>query len=243
MLFHQSLPLLAVTALLAGCSASIGGEKAGGAAGPDGSRSFAASGFTGVELAGADTVEIKQGSAFSVVATGPQDVLDRLEVVVDGDMLVIRRKVSKMGWSVSRNATVTVTMPVLTKAEVSGSGDLTADRAAGDAVAVSLSGSGDLTLTAVEAKTLAVSVAGSGDLKIAGGKAASGDFGLAGSGDIAATGLSLTDASVSLAGSGDVALTATGAVKASIAGSGDIRVVGGAKCDSSTIGSGEVTCG
>ncbi len=241
----KSLSILVPALLLAGCNASVGGgdDAAKGTNGPDGSRSFAAADFTGVELAGADDVVIKQGASFSVVATGPQSVLDQLVVSVADGVLVVRRKTMGMSWSDAQTATVTVTMPVLASAAISGSGDLTADRAAADSVAATLSGSGDLSIATVDAKTVALSLAGSGDLKIGGGKADSGDLGLAGSGDMDASGLSLANASVSLAGSGDIALTATGAVKASLVGSGDVRVSGGAKCDSNAIGSGEVICG
>jgi Putative auto-transporter adhesin, head GIN domain len=238
----QQLFFASIMALtLAACGASSG-NLAKGTDGPDGSRSFAAQDFTGVELAGSDDVIVKQGAAFSVVATGKQAVLDKLEVSVADGVLQIRRKPSNFSWSDDDGATITVTLPTLTHAEVSGSGDMMVDRAAGDAVKAILSGSGNLEVAAVEASKVNVTLAGSGDLAIKGGKSAKGDISLAGSGDIDTSGLMLADAEVSVAGSGDVRLTATATADVSIVGSGDVKVGGGAKCDSNQLGSGSVSC-
>jgi hypothetical protein len=236
------LTALATALTLAACSPGNDGKPDSGNAGPDDRRSYNLSGYTGVELAGPDNVVVKQGAAFAITATGPREVLNKLELAVTDGVLIVRRQSEFMNWSSGKGATVTVTMPALTSAEVTGSGSLTADRAAGDRISASIAGSGDLELTLVEAKSVDLSLAGSGDLVVKGGKADRGDISLAGSGDITATGLSLTTADISLAGSGDIDATATGTAEVSVAGSGDVRVGGGAKCDSSEIGSGSVMC-
>lgn len=209
---------------------------------PDGSRSFAVTDFTGVELAGSDNVVVTRGEGFSIVATGPQDILDKLEVQVSNGVLVISRESQKMSWGSGATATIAVTLPRLDKAELSGSGELTVDAASGDAVELVLSGSGNLDIANVTAKALDVALAGSGDLTIKGGKADSGDISLAGSGDVDAQGVTLTRADISIAGSGNVDATATGTADVSVIGSGDVRLGGGAKCDSSAVGSGKISC-
>jgi Putative auto-transporter adhesin, head GIN domain len=241
---------IASIALLAACGMNDAkGDGAGtnkgtvaGKSGPDGSRTFAATGFTGVELAGSDNVVVTRGAAFSVVATGPQDVLDKLEVSVKDGVLIITRKSNMMNWSSDKGATIAVTLPALDNAELSGSGEMTVDTASGDSVDVVLSGSGNLDVASVTAKTLAVALAGSGDLTIKGGKADSGEVAVAGSGDVDVKGVTLTSAEISVAGSGDIDATATTTAEVSIVGSGDVRVGGGAKCDSSELGSGTVSC-
>lgn len=242
--------VLTAAALLAACGMNdANGENAGrdsrgiaGKAGPDGSRTFAATGFTGVELAGSDNVVVTRGEAFSVVATGPQDVLDKLEIEVRNGVLIVARKSNLMHWGNGKGATIAVTLPRLDSAELSGSGQLTVDSAEGDSVDVVLSGSGNLDVANVTAKSLEVALAGSGDLIIKAGKADSGEVSVAGSGDVDVKGVTLTSANVSIAGSGDVDVTATVAAEVSIVGSGDVRVGGGAKCDSSELGSGKVSC-
>jgi hypothetical protein len=232
-----------VALMLSACGKADGADSAPRKAGPDGSRSFVATGFTGVELAGSDNVVVTRGESFSVVATGPQDVLDKLDIRVNGGVLEVRRKPSAMNWSSDNGATIAVTLPRLDSATLSGSGGMTIDSAAGDAVALALSGSGDMKVAAVATKALDIALAGSGDLSIAGGKADSGDVSLAGSGDIDMKGVTMTTADIALAGSGDINATATGTADVSIVGSGDVRIAGGAKCDSSELGSGTATCG
>ena len=85
----------ALTALLAGAlalsscsfasyddSVSCGETVAGG-------RRFAVTDFSAVTLAGPDRVIIRQGQGFSVVASGPADVLERLRVSQDGAGITI----------------------------------------------------------------------------------------------------------------------------------------------------------
>ena len=233
---------IAAAAFLSACG--MGDDKGSVAAktGPDGSRSFAATDFTGVELAGSDNVVVTRGEGFSIVATGPQDVLDKLQVQVSNGVLVISRESLKMNWGSGATATIAVTLPRLDKAELSGSGELTIDAASGDAVAVVLSGSGNLDIANVTAKALEVVLAGSGDLSIKGGKADNGEIALAGSGDVDVKGVTLTAAEISIAGSGNVDATATGTADVSVVGSGDVRLGGGAKCASSELGTGEIRC-
>ncbi|MBA4748437.1 MAG: DUF2807 domain-containing protein [Sphingopyxis sp.] len=229
-------------ALLSACGLDDDKGSVAAKTGPDGSRSFAAADFTGVELAGSDNVVVTRGNTFSVVANGPQDILDKLEVQVSNGVLVISRESQMMNWGSGKNATIAVTLPQLDKAELSGSGEMNVDAASGDAVDVVLSGSGNLEIATVTSKTLDVSLAGSGDLTIKSGKADRGDIALAGSGDVDVKGVTLTAADISIAGSGDIDATATGTADVALVGSGDVRLGGGAKCDSSELGSGKVSC-
>ena len=240
---HRFAGALAAVTLLAACSVRDEGSGIAAKASPDGSRSFAATGFTGVELAGPDNVIVKRGAAFAVTATGPDSALDKLVVRVDnGRLRIARESEGIMSWSDKYRVTVTVTLPQLDELVLSGSGNFDADAARGDSVDVVLSGSGNLTLAAAEAKALDVALAGSGDLTIRGGAAERGDVALAGSGDIDMKGMKLASADISLAGSGNIEATATSTAEVAIIGSGDVRLGGGAKCDSSELGSGTVSC-
>lgn len=240
---HRFAGVFAAVVLLSACTVQDEGSGIAAKAGPDGSRSFAATGFTGVELAGPDNVIVKRGAAFAVTATGPDSALDKLEVRVEnGRLRIARESKGIMAWSDNDRVTVTVTLPQLDELVLSGSGNFDADAARGDSVDVVLSGSGNLTLASAEAKALDVALAGSGDLTIGGGSAERGDVALAGSGDINMKGIKLTSADIALAGSGDIEATATGTAEIAIVGSGDVRLGGGAKCDSSELGSGKASC-
>ncbi|WP_268801431.1 GIN domain-containing protein [Sphingopyxis sp. H115] len=103
------------------------------AAGPVTTQSYALTGFTGVEVAGPDDVTIRQGDNFSISARGRADVIDRLEIKVDGTRLVIGRK--RDGFSFSSrdddDLDIAITMPRLDALRLTGSGSIDADAAGG----------------------------------------------------------------------------------------------------------------
>ncbi|MBO9712407.1 head GIN domain-containing protein [Sphingomonas sp.] len=235
------LLLICAAALpLGACHASW--EHKGTEVAPSGTgatRSYAATGFTGVDVRGSDDVIVKAGQAFSVTAQGDSKLLDKLDIRVDGDTLRIGRKES-WSWS-GGNARITVTMPKLTSASVAGSGNLTADRAEGD-FSGDLAGSGNLEVAGLAGGKVDLSVAGSGNIKVS-GTAQSLHADTAGSGDIDARGLKTSSANVSVAGSGNVNGNVEGEADVSIVGSGDVDLGASAHCKVSAMGSGEAHCG
>ncbi|RYD54260.1 MAG: DUF2807 domain-containing protein [Sphingomonadales bacterium] len=240
LLMIAMLPLLATTAA---CQSKW--EKEGAsvpASGPGAARTYAASGFTGVDLRGSDDVDVKMGNAFSVTAEGDPKLLDQLDIQVVNGVLRVGRKDSKDGWfgHNDRGARIHVVMPKLASASVGGSGNLSVERAEGD-VSAAVSGSGNLTIADLRGGMSSLSVAGSGDIDVAGVTeklAAS----IAGSGDIDSTRLTANSAEVSIAGSGDMKGVVKGGAAVSIVGSGDVELTGGAKCAVSAVGSGEARC-
>jgi Putative auto-transporter adhesin, head GIN domain len=210
--------------------------------GPNGTRSFDVSGFDEVELAGSDNVRVVAGPAFSVQASGPEKILDRLKIEVKGSTLSIGRKKSfSMGWSNDGSALITVTMPLIKEASVAGSGDMSIDRVETPDFVADLAGSGKLNVKSAQVEKLSVSIAGSGDVTLT-GSTKNIDISIAGSGSVMAKDVNATDASVSIAGSGNVDARASGVVSVSVAGSGDVNITGTTNCKTSKMGSGEVRC-
>ncbi len=213
--------------------------------GPTISKAFEVGDFQRVELAGPYDVQVKTGSKASVNVRGPQNVIDHMVIEVKGDELHIGSRNSHgfhFNWGGhDDNVQVMVTVPMLSAAEVAGSGEIRIDRIAGDKFAGSIAGSGELHVAAMEVKALAVNVAGSGDVEIA-GTAQTAEYNIAGSGDLDASALQAQDVNVSIAGSGNARGHATGTAKISIMGSGDAEITGGAKCDVSKMGSGDAHC-
>lgn len=239
--------LLITAALLplAACHASWDRDGAEGhqakASGPATSRSYDAKDFTGVELRGSDDVEVKVGAAFSVKATGDARTLDDLEITVVNGTLRIDRK-DRKGWSFGhdRGATIEITMPAISAASVSGSGDMDVDKVQGDFKGA-VGGSGNLEVGAINGGAVDLAIGGSGDVKVA-GTATRLSASVAGSGDIDFGGLTAATADVSIVGSGSVRGKVTGDANVSIAGSGDAELSGGARCRVSAVGSGEARC-
>jgi hypothetical protein len=212
-----------------------------GANSPAGSRSFALSGFDQVALSGSDDVEVVVGPTFSVSATGPQAVLDRLDIRVDGSSLKIGRKPS-MGWHWGgKGAVIRVTMPAISGAAVAGSGDMKVDKAEGKSFSANVAGSGDLSVGAIKVDAFKAGIAGSGSSSF-NGVTNTADMSILGSGSLEGRDLTATTASLSIAGSGDATLRVTGSASGSVAGSGDINITGTDKCTISKMGSGEVRC-
>jgi hypothetical protein len=236
--------LIALLALvpLAACSGAARSEDAPDNS-PKSSRTFAVDQFNAVNSAGPDDVDVRVGPSFSVRAEGSQKVLDALEITREGDSLKISRKNdSGFHWGGSdRGAKIYVTMPRMTAASMTGSGDMTVDKVSGDAFAANSTGSGDLSIGMLNVASATLSVTGSGDLKVA-GTAKTGNFSIAGSGDIEAPQFKSSSASVSVLGSGSVSAAVAGTANVNSMGSGDVTLTGGAKCTTSKAGSGDVNC-
>ena len=208
---------------LAACSGTAKSEGTP-PSGTGGNRTFAVDSFTGVDAAGPDDVDVRVGSGFSVRAEGDPKILDKLEIVKEGDTLMVRRKEHSFSWGGDRKgAKIYITMPRMTAASTTGMGDMTIDHVDGEKFQASATGSGDLNIGALSVQAVDLSVTGSGSVGTA-GTAKTGSLSVTGSGDITAPKLSLGQASVNVMGSGDVTLT------------------GGAKCTTSKMGSGDITC-
>lgn len=219
------------------------GSISGAATGGHGTRSFELTGFDAVRLSGSDDVRVVRGATFSIVATGPNDVLDRLDIRTEGKTLVVTRKRnSGWGWSSEREgATVTVTMPMIRAAQVAGSGDMRVDRADGAVFKGGVNGSGTLDLPSISAASVELDVTGSGDL-VAKGEAKTIALSVTGSGDLDASGLSADTARVAIQGSGDISANARQSAAVNIAGSGDATIRGTRNCTINKAGSGEANC-
>jgi len=239
--------LLAPTLLVIAAAASSAGctHERIEDAGPKTTRAFPVGDFSQIAVAGSYDVRVRTGGKPGVTVTGPKNILDHMEVEVDGNRLEIHPKKETWGhriqWGSHDKVMVDVTAPSIEKASIAGSGDVAIDKVAGNSFDGSIAGSGSLGLGSIDVKALKLSIAGSGDVT-GSGKAVSADHSIAGSGSIELGKVTTQDLNVSIAGSGDVVTMATGTAKISIMGSGDVTVTGGAKCDVHKMGSGSANC-
>jgi hypothetical protein len=231
-----AFPLLA----LAGCGTANSESRDRG---PDGRRSFAVSGFESVSLEGSDNVRIVRGPKISVIATGPQRVLDLLNIRVEKNTLKIDRKPGRTNWLRRdyRGATITITMPSITAAGVAGSGDMTVDRADGPSFGAAVEGSGNLKVASIAVTRAQLAAEGSGDLTIS-GTARDSAMAAEGSGNIDARGLVSQQATIAVEGSGDIAATVRQRATIAVEGSGNVDVTGTDNCAIVKNGSGSARC-
>lgn len=213
------------------------------------SRRYDLSGFTAVQVRGTMDVVVEQGP-FEVMAEGEEDVLDRLNIMMEGQVLHIANggKSSRNGSCNASGAQVRVRMPQVSALEVYGSGGITAGAMTANgplrlllqgsgslvmgsalgaaSLTVDLAGSGDVLCGAMEViGTTAVNLSGSGDVVLE-GRTARLSIDLAGSGDVDASGVESTGTTATLVGSGDILLGRTGPLEQRITGSGRIEVHG-----------------
>ena len=237
---------LAAAAIGAAATISACGDARSEEPGPIVARNFQVGNFTKIEVAGPFDVDVKTGANPGVAARGNQNLIDRLEVEVQGDTLVVRPKKDRKwfggGWSVNGKGTLAITVPMIRAATLAGAGDMRIDAVRGESFEGQIAGSGDLRLGTVEVESLTVGIAGSGDAAAGAGRVERAEYNIAGSGGVDASGIAAQDLEVSIAGSGDIRAQATGRAKIDIVGSGYVDVTGGAKCSVSKAGSGNVRC-
>lgn len=208
-------------------------------------RNYYVGAFDRIELAGAYDATVRTGAAPGVHARGGENVLDRLVVEVKDGKLLIHPK-ERMGfhwgWGHSGKVELTVTVPQLHGATLTGAGGIDIDKIQGDRFEGTLAGSGGLSVGSLDVQSLKLSIAGSGDARAGAGKARSAEYEIAGSGGVDAGGVQTEQLKVSIAGSGNVKAHSSGAADVDIMGSGDVDVAGGAKCTVNKAGSGSVRC-
>jgi len=194
--------------------------------------------FTGVHLSFSGDVYLRQGNTQSVRVEGQQNLIDHLNTdVVDG---VWKMKFNAKNVNYKSKFKVYITVPTLTYAKVSGSGDMnTQGKFTGlnDLVA-GVSGSGDLVMD-VECKTLSVKVSGSGDVEMS-GNANDANIKVTGSGTYDGYEMKTRNCEASVTGSGDISTYASETLIANVTGSGDIDYKGSARVKAKVTGSGDI---
>jgi hypothetical protein len=194
-------------------------------------------GFSAVDSDGSLDVAITRGDVFHVEVSIDSNLLDRVHTDVVGGVLRIDEE--WIGDTVA-GPHVIVTMPVLRRATMSGSGGL---RAVGfqqaEPVSLIVEGSGDISF-AGDVPRLDAQIWGSGDVRVSGIAPALG-VEVNGSGTVDARNLDATTADLSVSGSGDITASVSGSARVTIAGSGNVDVYGTATLDRVDIsGSGSV---
>lgn len=234
---------LIFTAIIVGAAAAASAcngresEDAGAMTAKD----FAVGDFKSIESAGAFDVTVRTGTRASVRAEGPQKVLERLIVEVNGDELSIRPRNGNFSWGKSGPVKIAVTVPELQGATLAGSGTLSVDKIVTDTFKATIAGSGDISLPSIAAKSVEIEIAGSGSGNLA-GQAEQAKYVIAGSGELDASKLNSKDLTLTIAGSGSVNANASGSASGEILGSGEARISGGAKCTIEKHGSGSIFC-
>jgi hypothetical protein len=197
--------------------------------------------FTAISATGAFDVVISQGDTIEVIATGHQNIIDRL-----------KRDVANNSWNISLELgnyhnyelTVYITMPDIEAIKTTGSGDVYVnDFYNGGDLEMRITGSGDIEMNRFEnCPKLTADITGSGDIELKDEfpELEIIDLGITGSGNVNAYPATAAEAYIAITGSGSCYVTATDYLDVHISGSGNVNYKGTPEVDVKVTGSGSV---
>lgn len=194
--------------------------------------------FTGVLLGFSGDVYLSQGDTQSVRVEGQENLIDNLNTRVNNGIWELKFDAENVNYK--SKFKVYITVPTLTFAKVSGSGNMTTQGKFTnvDDMVIDVSGSGDLVIN-VECNTLSVRISGSGDVEIQ-GHANAANIKVSGSGTYDGYEMQTKNCEASVVGSGDISTYASELLIASVIGSGDIDYKGRARVKAKVTGSGDI---
>lgn len=205
--------------------------------GPVVKKTLKLSAFEGISLGISGNVYLKQGPVQSVEVESQQNIIDNLMTDIEDNVWKIRFEKNVRGYE---KLNIYITIPNLTTARISGSGDIigkTPFTLSGDAK-LGISGSGAILLD-LKGDAIDAAISGSGDIELK-GTANALKVQISGSGDVNAFEMAAKKASIAISGSGDAMIHVTEILDAAVSGSGDITYKGQPKVKAKISGSGEV---
>lgn len=204
-------------------------------------RDFPAQGFDKVELKSAATVAITAGPRFSVHAEGDPELVRRLTADVRGNTLVL-------GWNEGgsvrghNDLRVSITMPRVAGAGISGAGTMTIDRVDGPQFDGSVGGAGTIRIAQLRAPRTSLAMSGTGQI-VAAGRTARLEANVSGVGSIDVANLAADAGNFAMSGTGRISARVNGPAAVSLSGMGSVVVAGNAQCAIRKSGLGSVRCG
>ncbi|MEQ7873696.1 DUF2807 domain-containing protein [Sphingomonas sp. ASV193] len=207
-------------------------------------RNYSVTDFNRVRVQGPYAVTMVTGVAPFARASGGQAGLDRVNVAVEGQTLVIQSSRSSGSGGDDRRSAGPVTIAIgthdLQQAIVSGSGSLSIDRARGQKLVLGASGAASLSLASADVDTLDVTQLGDGSVKL-GGRANVVVARVSGTGEFDSSGLKVADLTLGVAGSASAHAAATDKAAITASGSATVAIDGKAACTVKANGSATVS--
>lgn len=176
--------------------------------------------FTGVETHYDIRAEISYGNIPDVKVTGYENLLNELTPEVENGVLKLKYN-SRYHSVRNGNLVARITIPVVSKAVIHGSGDI-------------------LLNGFTMGNTLETRIHGSGDIRVTGSIYQQATLGIYGSGETEASGLQATEAVANIYGSGNISVAVASKLKAGIYGSGNVYYSGNPALETIVQGSGRV---
>lgn len=195
--------------------------------GPERTESRDVSGFEEVSFSGYGSMEVKQGSRYQLKLSGPSDVLERVDTEVRGDTLYIE-------WDTPRftllgvtepDLEIELTVPDLSRLEVSGAGDVSIGGLETKVLELDLSGATDLFVTDLDAEELVVDMSGAGSAELD-GVVKNQEATISGVGSYDGRDLESETARVEMSGAGSAIVWAEDTLDIEVSGAGSVEYYG-----------------
>lgn len=196
------------------------------------------SGFEKIVLHGSGDVIVTQGEGETLSIETDDNVMEYVEAEVRGSTLELGFKEGARLIDPTR-LIFHVGVDVLTDLDISGSGDVEADRIESERLQLEVSGSGDIQISDLKADAVHANISGSGEIDLS-GDAPSQEVRISGSGKYLAGDLCGETVDVVVSGSGDARVCATETLDVDVSGSGNIGYYGRPTVNMSGSGSGRV---
>ncbi len=206
-------------------------------------RDWPLNGFDKVDLHAAAEVAIQTGPRFVVHAEGDPRLLDRLTANVSGSTLTL-------GWrdhdtdirTHGRSLHVSITMPRLTGAGLSGAGTMTVDRVETPNFSADVGGAGTIRIATLRAQHTSLAMGGTGEIVVA-GTTGQLDARVSGVGSIDAGSLNAGAGRLGMSGTGQIRARIDGPADVTLSGLGHVDVIGHPRCTVHKSGLGSIRCG
>lgn len=202
-------------------------------------RKFPVSGFNRLSMGSAFKIDVKQGSSFSVTATGRAEDLEAMESAVKGNTLHLGYK--NNGWNKNRKTVeISITMPSLAGVDFSGASRANVARFSGvSSMEIEVSGASQVTMSLSSPK-VSVDLSGASSLTLTGdGDVLTGD--VSGASSFKGREFSAKTVNIDASGASSAAVLASATINAEASGASSIRYSGSVKdVHSSTSGASSV---
>lgn len=196
-------------------------------------------GFTEIDMGGSADLVVMEGESFDIEVTTDSALQEHVTTDVVDNTLRIKQRYSVVGASPS--VSISVTVPDLTRLEISGAADAAVRSVTAEDLEVTISGAGDIDLAA-DAQQLTLLVSGAGSVT-AHGTVQSGSLTISGAGSIEGEDLTVGDANVSVSGAGSISVRVRDSLEAHASGAGSIVYFGDPRVTRDVSGAGSISRG
>lgn len=210
-------------------------------------RTFSIGSFERLRVDGPFEVRVTTGGSPGARASGDGDLLERVDIDVNGATLVVR--MGSGGWGETPGKAgggappvISLSTPRLVSASVSAGARVSVGKMVSQRIDVSVTGAGALSVDSADTDQLNATLIGTGQI-VLGGRASRARLVTNGPGAIDALALTVNDLIVSQEGAGETKASARYTAQVRSTGLGKVTVTGGAKCTVKALANGPVLCG